>query len=208
MHLGVPHLADYLARFIHKQINPDEQRDIEDIPSHLLPQINGKVRVFPSAICTYYAPSDKSGIRGMLRERIRCVNSWRKGPVRRDTVYVSEDPFLDGFRGLLVARVRLFLSVVHQKCTYPCALVEWFSTVGDEPCPDTGMWMVEPDIDVNDERMMEVIHLDSIIRGAHLIGAPGASFIPTELKSHQSLDAFPLFYVNKYIDYHSHETVF
>jgi hypothetical protein len=96
--------------------------------------------VFPSAISMYYAPSDKSGIRGMFRECIRAVDSWRKGPGRHDTVFLSGDPGKEGFLGLLVARVRLFMSVVHNKVTYPCALVSWFSTVGDLPCPDTGMW--------------------------------------------------------------------
>lgn len=56
--------------------------------------------------------------------------------------------------------------------TYPCALVHWFSTVGDSPDDETGMWMVEPDF-LRGKRVLEVIHLDSILRGAHVIGVSG-----------------------------------
>ena len=67
-----------------------------------------------------------------------------KGPGQYDTVFLSGN-----FQGLLVAQVQLFLSVTHQRDSYPCVLVEWYSTIGIEPCPNTGMWMVEPDFDVS-----------------------------------------------------------
>jgi hypothetical protein len=91
---------------------------------------------------------------------------------------------------------------------YPCALVTWFSVIGDEPCPDTGMWHVKPDFDENGKRTTSVIHLDSILRGAHLIGIAGEEFIPYWLKNTDSLEAFAAFYVNKFVDYHAHETIF
>ena len=146
----------------------------------------------------------------MFRERIRAVPSWRKGPARYDTVFLSGDPdsILEGFRGLLVARVRLFLSVVHQKVIYPCALVAWYSTVGDDVCPNTGMWMVEPDYDATGRLMMSVVHLDTILRSAHLMGIAGDELIPKTVKFHNSLDAFKAYYVNKYIDHHSHEIAY
>jgi hypothetical protein len=144
----------------------------------------------------------------MFRERIRAVPSWRKGPARYDTVFLSGDPTLEGFQGLLVARVRLFLSVVHQRVTYPCALVAWYSTIGDDVCPDTGMWMVEPDYDRTGSLAMSVVHLDTILRAAHLMGIAGDGFIPKTVKFHNSLDAFKAYYVNKYIDHHSHEIAF
>ena len=37
---------------------------------------------------------------------------------------------------------------------------------------------------------------------------PGGDYIPLDLKFHNSLDAFQEFYVNKYIDHHSHEIVY
>ena len=131
-----------------------------------------------------------------------------KGPGRNDTVILSGDPDKEGFLGLLVTRVCLFMSIVHDKVTFPCALVSWFSTVGDTPCPDTGMWKVKSDFDATGDRTMSVVHLDKILRNAHLMGVSGSNFIPLDLKFHNSLDAFREFYVNKYIDHHSHEIIF
>ena len=146
----------------------------------------------------------------MFRERIRAVPSWRKGPARYNTVFLSDDSTgtHEGFQGLLVARVRLFLSVVHRRVTYPCALVAWYSTIGDDVCPDTRMWMVEPDYDARGGLAMSVVHLDTILRSAHLMEIAGDNFIPKTVKFHNSLDAFRAYYVNKYIDHHSHEITF
>ena len=207
-YLKIPNLHKLILHFLYEQDHPDDDTPLDDILLDWCPAVKGKVYVFPSAVSMYYAPSDKSGIRGMFRERIRAVDSWRKGPGRHDTVFVSGDPDKEGFHGLLVARVRLFMSVVHNKVTYPCALVSWFSTIGDLPCPDTGMWKVAPDFDLTGGRAMSVIHLDTVLRSAHLMGVAGSNFIPLDLKFHNSLDAFKEFYVNKYIDHHSHEIVF
>ncbi|KAJ6618416.1 hypothetical protein B0H10DRAFT_1795315, partial [Mycena sp. CBHHK59/15] len=102
--------------------------------------------VFHSAIATFYSPSDPSGIRGMRRERIRSTPSWRKTGPRRDCVFLVEDQNADGFRGMSVARVRLFFSFQHDGVDYPCALVEWFKKIGRGPDSETGMWMVEPEV--------------------------------------------------------------
>ncbi|KAF8805514.1 hypothetical protein BYT27DRAFT_7104339, partial [Phlegmacium glaucopus] len=53
-----------------------------------------------------------------------------------------------------------------------------------------------------------VVHIDSILRAAHLIGVYSSEFIPQTLTHSQSLHAFKLFYVNKYIDHHAHEIAF
>ncbi|KAF7378018.1 hypothetical protein MSAN_00225700 [Mycena sanguinolenta] len=84
--------------------------------------------------------------------------------------FVEGNPDLPGFRGLLAARVLLFMSFKYSGVTYPCALVTWFSATGDEPYPDTGMWMVEADTDRRGRWVMDIIHVDTILRGAHLIG--------------------------------------
>ncbi|KIL61333.1 hypothetical protein M378DRAFT_82595, partial [Amanita muscaria Koide BX008] len=47
----------------------------------------GNVYVYPSAVATYCAPSDLSGVGGMFREQIRSTHSWRSGPERRDCVF-------------------------------------------------------------------------------------------------------------------------
>ena len=144
----------------------------------------------------------------MYRERIRAVDSWRKGPGRHDCIFVEQNPDLPGFRGLFAARVQLFFSIKYNKTTYPCALVSWFSAFRDSPCPDTGMWIVTPDFDRTGDRVMSVIHLDTILRGAHLLGVTDATQIPRHITLHNSLDAFKAFYINKYIDHHAHEIAF
>ncbi|KAJ7877130.1 hypothetical protein B0H13DRAFT_2235917 [Mycena leptocephala] len=190
-HLNLPHLVPLVRRFLYGQDNPDCDFD-----------------VFPSAAAKFYAPSDQSGIAGMLRERIRAVRSWRGGPSRHDCVFVEGDPELPGFRGLLAARILLFMSFKYRGVTYPCALVTWFSAIGDEPCPDVGMWMVEPDLDNRGQRVMDIIHVDTILRGAHLIGVYGDHFLPRHFKYSDSLDSFKAFYINKYADHHTHEIAF
>ncbi|ETW83142.1 hypothetical protein HETIRDRAFT_417135 [Heterobasidion irregulare TC 32-1] len=115
---------------------------------------------------------------------------------RNDCIFTEKDPELDGFRGLHAARVVIFFSFKHQQITYPCALVEWFVPVGDKPCSNTGMWIVEPQIGLGGGRITSVIHVDSILRGAHLI-----DFTDT-------LDAFAAYYVNKFIDHHANEIAF
>jgi hypothetical protein len=167
-----------------------------------------RLNVFHSATATFHAPSDLSSIGGMHRERIRATPTWRKGPGRYDCIFVDSEPDTEGFAGLHVARVKIFLSFTLDGTTYPCAFVEWFSQFGDSPCEDTGLWHIVPERDVRGQRVVSVIHIDATLRGAHLIGVSGSRFIPTLLKFSDSLDTFLMFYVNKYIDHHSHEIAY
>jgi hypothetical protein len=161
VHLNIRQLSSLILRFLYEQENPDlDSVSLEDCP-----WFRGTVRVYSSACTIYYAPSDKSGTRSMFRERIRAVDSWHGGSACRDCVFVNHSPDLEGFLGLLVARVHSFLSISHDKIKYPCALVSWFSTVGSSPCPNTGMWIVEPDFDNMGKRAMSIIHLDSDEQG-------------------------------------------
>lgn len=171
----------------------------EDLPEHI-----GKIFVYPSALAVFRAPSDLSGTHSMRSECIRSIDKWWGGPARRDCVFIEHNAEHAGFRGLYVAQVEAFLKVVHERKSYPSALVSWFSTIGDTPCRDSGLWMVKRDLD-RGKKVMSIIHLDSILRGAHLIGFPGKSFIPNDMRSTDSLNAFKSFFVNKYIDYHAHE---
>lgn len=206
-HIGIDNLPALASLFIHNQLHPESALDThEDPPPEI--KVTKPVAVFPSAISTYYAPSDMSGVEGMHRERICTSSSWRSGPARYDCIFVAKDRSLPGFRGLHAARVRLFLSFQFQGVTYPCALVEWFSPIGDEPDDLTGLWMVKPDFERNGSRSRELIHIDTIVRGAHLIGAYGPSFLPRNIRFSDSLDAFNAFYVNKYADHHAHEIAF
>ena len=171
-----------------------------------------QVKVFHSALAIYHAPSDLSGIGGMHREWIRATPSWKNGAGRYDCVFIDHEPEVDGFAGLYVARIKLFLSFGIEDASsgaagnYHCALVEWFSTYGDSPCEDTGLWSVVPDHDARGRRATSLVHIDTILRAAHLIGVAGHNMLPKTLKYNHSLDVFQRFYVNKYIDYHAHET--
>lgn len=80
------------------------------------------------------------------------------------------------------------------------AFVAWFSQIGNAPCPDSGMWPVEPDFDANGEHSMSVIHLDAIFRAAHLVRIAGEDFLPYHMKH---TDLFRAFFV--FIDYHAHK---
>lgn len=109
-------------------------------------------------------------------------------------------------RGLFVARVFLFFSFVHMGSLYSCALVQWFSTIGDEPNDETGLWMVEPDVREDGRPLLAVIHLDCVLRAAHLTPVYSTSnFVSRSLTMHDTLDKFKVFYVNKYADHHAFE---
>lgn len=140
----------------------------------------------------------------MYRETIRSTSCWRRGQIaapRRDCVLVEDMARESDIRGLHVARVLLFFSFEYEEISYPCALVHWYKHTHNAPDDITGMWIIEPRI-----RDTTVIHVDSILRGAHLLPVFGdATLVPHELNYTQTLDAFIAFYLNKYIDHHSHE---
>jgi hypothetical protein len=58
---------------------PDDQ-PIEPIDSMML---------YPSAVATYFAPSDLSGMGGMYSEHIHATPNWRKKGPHYDTVFVN-----------------------------------------------------------------------------------------------------------------------
>jgi hypothetical protein len=172
------------------------------------PEFCTKISVYSSAVATFYAPSDVSGIGGMRCERIHAIDSWRNGPGRYDCIFVNTDPSMDGMLGLDIARVRLFFSFKHEDTILPCALVHWFSRVGDSPDEHTGMWIVKPDLAEDGTHIASVIHIDTIFRAAHLMPVYGNDAVPRYLSFTHSLDAFHSYYVNKYIDHHAFEIAF
>ena len=64
----------------------------------------------------------------------------------------------------------IFFSFSFEGTIYCCALVPWFSTYSDSPCEDAGLWRVEPDCDARGRHRSSVIHIDTILHSAHLIG--------------------------------------
>ncbi|KAJ6618080.1 hypothetical protein B0H10DRAFT_2176326 [Mycena sp. CBHHK59/15] len=199
VHICQPRLHELIRRFLFDQMHPHAA-----IPG-------GRVPIADCPEFSERAPSDVCGIGGMHHERIRATQSWYRGPPRYDCVFIEHNPEAPGFRGLHAARVRLLFRFKFRGVDYPCALIHWFSAHGDEPDADTGMWVVKPDFVRGRPREpeMAVVHLDSLLRAAHLIGLAGNKFVPLDnFDFSNSLDAFKAFYVNKYADHHSHEIAF
>jgi hypothetical protein len=146
----------------------------------------------------------------MRCERIRAVSSWRgnnKG--RYDMILVSSDSTESGMKGMLLARVlRFFKITTADEHQYPCALVHWWSVLGDECDEDTGMWTASPDLDQNGDPVMAVIHLDTIVRAAHVLPVYGDYELPAGFSHFDTLDFFDTFYINKFIDHHAFTIVF
>ena len=203
-----PRLIELVRRFLYDQLYPDSNLPSSDVSLNACPIFFGKVSVFLSAVATYYAPSDPCGIGGMHREHIRATPSWRRGPARYDCVFVNSRPELEGMRGLDVVRILLLFSFPFKGITYPCALVHWFSIIGEEPDEDTGMWMVRPAATEDGQPEVSVIHLDCVFRAAHLLPIYGDIPAPDNVSLYNSLDAFAGFYVNKYADHHAFEIAY
>jgi len=215
-HIGYPNLPDLVHQYLFQQMASDADADAVDIiPPSDFPQTTAScaehIKVFHSARAIFCAPSNPSATTGMYHETIRATPSWNRGEIpgpRYDCIFVSNGLSLDpGMGGLLVARALLFFSFTIGGETHQCALVHWFSTFGDQPDPDNGMWVVTPDYSGAD-RNVSVIHIDSIVRAAHLLPIFDQQPLPHTLNYTKTLDSFQGFYVNKYIDYHAYEAVF
>lgn len=208
-HYGYKELLPCIRRFLYDQLNPNAEVAGDQVELNCCPTFKSCLKVFKSATATYYAPSDQSGKGGMRRDLIRCTESWRGGPARKDCVFVENGGAEgEGLRGLLVARVQLLFSFVHDRKIYNCVLVNWYLPVGDEPDITTGMWIVAPEVDRQDRRIRAVISLDTVLRPAHLIGVYGEEELPVDFHFADSLDAFRTYYVNKYSDHHAHVIAF
>lgn len=202
--VDLPLHSDLICCFLFNQIYPNVLLFGDEVDLNICPIFNSNIHVFHSALATFYAPSDSSGIGGMHCEHILATPCWRKAQGRYGCVLLEKDHMLPRFRGLHVVQVHLFFSFKYNQKQYPCAMVQWFAPIGDCPCKDTGMWMVEPDLDHDGECVTTIVHLDSIVRGAHLIPIFSSAFIPHELHFSKTLDAFRAYYINKYADHHMH----
>ena len=78
----------------------------------------------------------------------------------------------------------------------------WFSHISEEHDEDTGMWMVQPEVGDDGSPSISMLHIDCIFRAAHLLPIYGVDPIGL-ISPDNSLDVFPVFYVNKYIDHHA-----
>ncbi|KIM76997.1 hypothetical protein PILCRDRAFT_12366 [Piloderma croceum F 1598] len=145
-----PDLILLIQQFLYAQEHPDSD-SLASQAEDDLPPFREKITVYPSAVTTFYSPSDVSGVGGMRNERICSVDSWRKGPARYDCIFVETDPDAPGMRGLDIARVRFFFSFICNGTKYPCALVHWFSHMAELPDRDTVTLLVPPLKDDDDD---------------------------------------------------------
>ncbi|KAJ7258909.1 hypothetical protein C8J57DRAFT_1436780 [Mycena rebaudengoi] len=148
-------------------------------------------------------------------EKRRRPSKEGKGKRRHELkAFAVENQETPGFRGMSVVRVRLFFSFSHDGVDYPCALVDWFKNVGRSPDIETGMWIVEPHQknpplpNAGQIRLCTVLHLDALLRGAHLLPVYGSQHLPVGFRYVHSLDAFTAYHVNKYVDHHANEIAF
>ncbi|KAH9910697.1 uncharacterized protein BXZ73DRAFT_57860 [Epithele typhae] len=209
--LAEPDLVELLRRFLYSQAFPDAVDDPSTVDIRLCPLVQHKetIKVYYSATAVFYAPSDlASGPGGMSSDIIRCTPLWWGEYPRYDTVLVSVDDNALGTDGMLVARVRAFLSFRHGGRQHECALVHWFERGDDEPDPVTGMWIYRPEKAPDGNHVTSVIPIGSIVRACHLIGVyTDGDKLPDTYHYSDSLDHFNRFYLNWYIDYHAHETI-
>jgi hypothetical protein len=122
-------------------------------------------------------------------------------------VFVITDQSQDGFKGIEVARVRVFFSFTYRDEHHMCALVNWFGREDTVPDSDTGMWVVSPDEDDSGSLIYEVINVRSIARGAHLLPIFGTDSVPERFNYRFALDSFQSFFVNHFVDHHTHEFI-
>ena len=202
--LQLPEFTEMLRRFLYDQIYPGAHVSSSKVSIDACPAFEGKISIFSCASATFRAPSDPSGPRSMRREFIRATPAWQRGHPRYDCIFVNMQPELPGRDQLEVARVFLFFSFVYRSVYYPCALIQWFSRIADEPDDQTGLCLVEPELYENSQPYLAIIHLDCVVRAAHLVPAYHTSnFVRRSLTMHDSLDEFKIFYVNKYVDHHA-----
>ena len=162
--INEPTFCYHLWCFLEDQ--PEPKLDITSSPFIYLPD---KIYVYSSAVTTFHAPSNLCGTGGMHHEHIHAVASWRHGGPRYNCVFMNTDDLELGMHGLNVACTRLFFSVTMNRVKFPCALVHWFSRVGDFPDKNMGMWVVEPDVWDNGQPWTAMIHLNTIVRLSHLL---------------------------------------
>ncbi|KAJ6537478.1 hypothetical protein DFH09DRAFT_1177821 [Mycena vulgaris] len=204
-HIDQPQFPDLFRRFLYDQLHPDSDTPSADIPIHHYPNFLGRIYVYHSAVARFYAPSDLCGVGGMSRERIRSNPNWHGAYPRHDTVFIETDSERPGMEGMVIGRVLLFFSFTNAPKTYSCALVHWFSPHGDRPDPDTGMWVVTPEMEDAGVKSLAIVNLDCIARAAHLLPVYGSAMLPEDFHFSHSLDAFRAFFVNRYTDHHTFE---
>ena len=106
-----------------------------------------------------------------------------------------------------IAQVYCFFSLTHtDEQSFSCALVHRIDRIADEPDELAEMWMVAPSF-IDKSENLTVIHIDTIVRGAHLLPIFGHQPIPPSVSFYNSLDVYRGFYVNGFAD-HQHLSLY
>ncbi|KIK74307.1 hypothetical protein PAXRUDRAFT_176130, partial [Paxillus rubicundulus Ve08.2h10] len=176
--VGYPGFPDMIAACLFQQQNPGTELPEE------YPQVTGRGYSYSSVTATFFAPSELCGTGGMYHQQIHPTPSWQNGPPHYDCAFAEKNPNLPQFQGLYVAQVISLFSFHYHNVYYPCAFVRWFTPIGNEPCPNTGMWMVEAEYDDDGDYLVDVIYLDSILCQAHLIPIYREDSIPIIFNIH------------------------
>jgi hypothetical protein len=106
--LEQPTFPMLVKKFLFERLYPYSELSFSEALEASYLEIDGRIHTFNSAIATFRAPSDPSGVYGMRREHIRATPSWRGGLARYDCVLINSDPNVEGARGFEVARAFLF----------------------------------------------------------------------------------------------------
>ena len=69
------------------------------------------------------------------------------------------------------------------------------------------MWKVQPDFKRDGTPYKAIVHMECILRAAHLMPVYGVQFLAEDFNFEDTLDTFRLLYVNKFIDHHANEIV-
>jgi hypothetical protein len=73
---NLPLSVDLVRRFLFDQLHPNTPLSGDKVNIDICPVFNSTIHVFHSALATFYAPSDTSGIGGMHHQRICATPSW------------------------------------------------------------------------------------------------------------------------------------
>ncbi|KAJ6449582.1 hypothetical protein C8R45DRAFT_849648, partial [Mycena sanguinolenta] len=102
--------------------------------------------------------------------------NWHGAYPRHDTVFIETNEDQPGMEGMVIGRVLLFFSFTAATgIEYSCALVHWFSRHGHALDPDTGMWVITPEMEAG-EKSLAIVTPECIARAAHLLPVYGSTF--------------------------------
>ncbi len=110
--------------------------------------------------------------------------------------------------GFMVAHIHLFFKLKYGGVSHSCALIHDYTTCGEKPDKDTGMWIVRHALHGTRRPQAQVICISDILHAAHLIPVfSGLVPIPDDLKHTECLDhpEFRTFYVNRFVNHHVFE---